>query len=44
MAVVGVLDRPGIGDALRAAVQEAVEGTPEEIRHFLTYGRYEVDA
>ncbi|MFD5870825.1 ALF repeat-containing protein [Streptomyces sp. NPDC060322] len=44
MAVVGVLNRPGIGDALRAGVQEAVEGMPEEMRHFLTYGRYDVDA
>lgn len=41
---VGILNRPGISDGPRAAVEEAVEGTPEEVRHFLEYGRYEVDA
>ncbi|WP_203185051.1 ALF repeat-containing protein [Streptomyces pratensis] len=44
VAIVSILNRPGISDALRAAVLEAIEGTPEEMRHFLEYGQYEVDA
>ncbi|WP_374935944.1 ALF repeat-containing protein [Streptomyces sp. SM10] len=44
VAIVSILNRPGISDALRAAVQEAIEGTPEEMRYFLEYGQYEVDA
>ncbi|MFC8227910.1 ALF repeat-containing protein [Streptomyces sp. NPDC057287] len=44
VAIVSILNRPGISAALRAAVQEAVDGTPEEMRYFLEYGRYEVDA
>ncbi|WP_405660536.1 ALF repeat-containing protein [Streptomyces sp. NBC_01166] len=44
VAIVSILNRPGISDALRAAVQEAIDGTPEEMRYFLEYGQYEVDA
>ncbi|WSV72663.1 ALF repeat-containing protein [Streptomyces sp. NBC_01012] len=44
VALFRILARPGISDALRAAVEEAIEGTPEEMRYFLEYGQYEVDA
>ncbi|MEU2677917.1 ALF repeat-containing protein [Streptomyces sp. NPDC007107] len=44
VALFRILARPGISDALRAAVQEVIDGTPEEMRHFLEYGQYEVDA
>ncbi|MFF5725749.1 ALF repeat-containing protein, partial [[Kitasatospora] papulosa] len=44
VTIAGILNRPGISDALRAAVQEAIDGTPEEMRYFLEYGQYEVDA
>lgn len=38
-----VLADPDVSDALRAAAEEVVDGTPEEPRHFLETGRYEVD-
>ncbi|MEU2249308.1 ALF repeat-containing protein [Streptomyces sp. NPDC019224] len=44
VALFRILARPGISDAMRAAVIEAIQGTPEEMRHFLEYGQYEVDA
>ncbi|MFJ8922401.1 ALF repeat-containing protein [Streptomyces sp. NPDC102415] len=44
VALFRILARPGISDALRAAVQDVIDGTPEEIRYFLEYGQYEVDA
>jgi len=43
VALFRILARPGISDALRAAVTEAIEGTPEEMRHFLEYRQYEID-
>ncbi|MFF8714366.1 ALF repeat-containing protein [Streptomyces sp. NPDC015184] len=44
VALFRILARPDIGDAMRAAVVEVIDGTPEEMRHFLEYGQYEVDA
>lgn len=43
VALVRILARPDISDALRAAVGEAIDGTPEEMRYFLEYGQYEID-
>lgn len=40
-ALTSLLARPGIGDALRAAAEEAIEGPPEEMRYFLEHGQYE---
>ncbi|MFB0626471.1 ALF repeat-containing protein [Streptomyces sp. AB3(2024)] len=40
--VARILARPGISDALRAAAQKVVDGTPEELRHFITVGRFQV--
>lgn len=40
--VARILARPGISDALRAAAQKAVGGTPEELRHFITVGQFQV--
>ncbi|MFJ7588010.1 ALF repeat-containing protein [Streptomyces sp. NPDC097617] len=42
VAVGRILARPGISDALRAAAQKAVGGTPEELRYFITVGQYQV--
>ncbi|WP_405752506.1 ALF repeat-containing protein [Streptomyces sp. NBC_00012] len=44
VALFRILARPDISEALRAAVGEAIDGTPEEMRYFLEYGQYEVDA
>ncbi|MFE7619345.1 hypothetical protein [Streptomyces sp. NPDC057496] len=44
VALFRILARPDISDAMRAAVIEVIDGTPEEMRHFLEYGQYEVDA
>ncbi|MGW2180841.1 ALF repeat-containing protein [Streptomyces sp. NPDC001732] len=42
-ATARVLADPGISDALGAAAQGAIDGTPEELRHFLEIGRREAD-
>ncbi|MFF2008903.1 ALF repeat-containing protein [Streptomyces sp. NPDC058195] len=44
VALFRILARPDISDAMRAAVIEAIDGTPEEMRYFLEYGQYEIDA
>lgn len=44
VALFRILARPDISEALRAAVSEAIDGTPEEMRYFLEHGQYEVDA
>ncbi|MEU3223472.1 hypothetical protein ABZ695_09950 [Streptomyces sp. NPDC006976] len=44
VALFRMLGEPDISDAMRAAVIEAIQGTPEEMRYFLEYGQYEVDA
>ncbi|MFB7927286.1 ALF repeat-containing protein, partial [Streptomyces sp. NPDC056081] len=44
VALFRILARPDISDAMRAAVVDVIDGTPEEMRHFLEYGQYEVDA
>lgn len=41
--VARILADPTISDALRAAAEDAIDGTPEELRYFLEIGRYEVD-
>lgn len=38
-----ILADPTISDALRAAAEDAIDGTPEELRYFLEVGQYEVD-
>ncbi|MFC8240849.1 ALF repeat-containing protein [Streptomyces chartreusis] len=38
-----ILADPTIGDARRAAAEEAIDGTPEELRYFIEVGQYEVD-
>ncbi|MGW4019852.1 ALF repeat-containing protein [Streptomyces sp. NPDC005009] len=43
VAVARILADPDISDALRAAAEEVIDGTPEELRYFLEVGRYEVD-
>ncbi|MFB9351988.1 ALF repeat-containing protein [Streptomyces heliomycini] len=43
VAVARILADPDISDALRAAAEEVIDGTPEELRYFLETGRYEVD-
>ncbi|MFJ8014513.1 ALF repeat-containing protein [Streptomyces sp. NPDC096339] len=42
VTVARILARPGISDALRAAANKAMDGTPEELRHFVTVGQYQV--
>lgn len=42
VALFRILARPDISDALRAAVGDVIDGTPEEMRHFLEYGQYEI--
>nr|WP_274535914.1 ALF repeat-containing protein [Streptomyces sp. CB02923] len=37
-----ILAKPNISKALRAAAEKAVQGTPEEMRHFLEVGQYQV--
>jgi hypothetical protein len=43
VAVARILADPTISAALRAAAEEAIDGTPEELRYFLEVGQYEVD-
>ncbi|MFD5230763.1 ALF repeat-containing protein [Streptomyces qaidamensis] len=43
VAVVRILADPNIGAALRAAAEDVIDGTPEELRYFLEVGRHEVD-
>ncbi|MFC8369343.1 ALF repeat-containing protein [Streptomyces sp. NPDC057239] len=43
VAVARMLADPDISDALRAAAEEVIDGTPEELRYFLETGQYEVD-
>ncbi|MER6805115.1 ALF repeat-containing protein [Streptomyces sp. NPDC000678] len=43
VAIARILADPDSSDALRAAAAEVIDGTPEELRHFLEVGRYEVD-
>ncbi|MDF3144542.1 MULTISPECIES: ALF repeat-containing protein [unclassified Streptomyces] len=43
VAVARILADPTISDALRAAAEQAIDGTPEELRYFLEVGQYEVD-
>ncbi|MFI6015473.1 ALF repeat-containing protein [Streptomyces sp. NPDC051243] len=38
-----ILADPTISDALRAAAEDAIDGTPEELRYFIEVGQYEVD-
>jgi hypothetical protein len=44
VAVARILADPTISAALRAAAEDVIDGTPEELRYFLETGRYEVDA
>ncbi|MGW8504802.1 ALF repeat-containing protein [Streptomyces sp. CLCI03] len=41
VAVGVIMARPGISEALYAAAQKVVDGTPEELRHFITVGQYQ---
>ncbi|MGW4083724.1 ALF repeat-containing protein [Streptomyces sp. NPDC004822] len=43
VAVARLLADPDISDALRAAAEKVIDGTPEELRYFLETGQYEVD-
>ncbi|MFD5948580.1 ALF repeat-containing protein [Streptomyces collinus] len=43
VAVARILADPGISAALRAAAEDVIDGTPEELRYFLEVGRHEVD-
>ncbi|MEU6545517.1 ALF repeat-containing protein [Streptomyces sp. NPDC046859] len=42
VAVARILADPTTGAALRAAAEDVIDGTPEELRYFLEVGRYEV--
>ncbi|MFE2329532.1 ALF repeat-containing protein [Streptomyces sp. NPDC059385] len=42
VTVLRILARPGISDALRAAANKALDGTPEDLRYFVTVGQYQV--
>ncbi|MGW7212749.1 ALF repeat-containing protein [Streptomyces collinus] len=42
VAVARILADPTISAALRAAAEDVIDGTPEELRYFLETGRYEV--
>ncbi|MFE3517419.1 ALF repeat-containing protein [Streptomyces sp. NPDC059166] len=44
VAIVSMLNRPNLSEAMRTAIEEAIDGTPEEMRYFLEHGQYEVDA
>ncbi|MFJ1900098.1 ALF repeat-containing protein, partial [Streptomyces sp. NPDC088115] len=44
VAVARILADPDSSSALRAAAEAVIDGTPEELRYFLKYGQYEVDA
>ncbi|MEU4483840.1 ALF repeat-containing protein [Streptomyces purpurascens] len=41
--VARILADPTISDALRATAEDAIDGTPEELRYFIEVGQYEVD-
>lgn len=43
VAVARILADPTISAALRAAAEDVIDGTPEELRYFLETGQYEVD-
>ncbi|WRZ88057.1 ALF repeat-containing protein [Streptomyces sp. NBC_01007] len=43
VAIARILADPTISDALRVAAQDAIDGTPEELRYFVEVGQYEVD-
>ncbi|MFJ6648223.1 ALF repeat-containing protein, partial [Streptomyces sp. NPDC091290] len=43
VAVARILADPTISAALRAAAEDVIDGTPEELRYFLATGQYEVD-
>ncbi|MFE1960014.1 ALF repeat-containing protein [Streptomyces sp. NPDC059479] len=43
VAIFRILADPTISDALRAAAEEVIDGTPEELRYFREVGQYEVD-
>ncbi|MFD1664930.1 ALF repeat-containing protein, partial [Streptomyces calvus] len=43
VTVARMLADPSISDALRAAAEEVIDGTPEELRYFLEVGQYEID-
>ncbi|MEV6794401.1 ALF repeat-containing protein [Streptomyces sp. NPDC051320] len=43
-AVFQILADPTISDALRSAAEGVIDGTPEQLRHFIEVGQYEVDA
>ncbi|MFF7867142.1 ALF repeat-containing protein [Streptomyces qaidamensis] len=42
VAVARILADPNISAALRAAAEDVIDGTPEELRYFLEVGRHEV--
>ncbi|MFD5520704.1 ALF repeat-containing protein [Streptomyces sp. NPDC127066] len=42
VAIARILANPTISDALRAAAEDAIDGTPEELRYFVQVGQYEV--
>ncbi|MFF7042844.1 ALF repeat-containing protein [Streptomyces massasporeus] len=44
VTVARILADPTVSAALRAAAEDVIDGTPEELRYFLETGRYEVDA
>ncbi|MYZ40246.1 MULTISPECIES: ALF repeat-containing protein [unclassified Streptomyces] len=43
VAIFRILADPTISDALRAAAEEVIDGTPEELRYFREVGQYEVN-
>ncbi|MFC7912293.1 ALF repeat-containing protein [Streptomyces nigra] len=43
VAVARILADPTISAALRAAAEDVIDGTPEELRYFLETGQYEAD-
>ncbi|MFF6915859.1 hypothetical protein ACFY9E_25755, partial [Streptomyces sp. NPDC012466] len=43
VTIARILADPTISAALRAAAEDAMDGTPEELRYFLEVGRYEID-
>ncbi|MFJ4921619.1 ALF repeat-containing protein [Streptomyces sp. NPDC088725] len=42
VAIARILADKNISDALRAAAEDVIDGTPEELRYFLEHGQYEV--
>ena len=43
VAVARILADPTISAALRAAAEEVIDGTPDELRYFVVTGQYEID-